>query len=152
MTQFTTRTTSPFRYDIVGSFLRPQKLRKLVWFCQGKINQEQLTEVENQCITELVNKEEAAVLNAVTDGEFRRSYWHLDTFWGFAELSIQLRNTVTFSTTKKPVRTLHRLLVRFPSSQVILMLKHLNSWKVLRMVKTSLLGKVFQHRLNSMPN
>lgn len=85
MTQFTTRTTSPFRYDIVGSFLRPQKLKEARNdFAQGKINQEQLTEVENQCITELVNKEEAAGLNAVTDGEFRRSYWHLDTFRGFA--------------------------------------------------------------------
>ena len=85
MTQFTTRTTSPFRYDIVGSFLRPQKLKEARNdFAQGKINQEQLTEVENQYITELVNKEEAVGLNAVTDGEFRRSYWHLDTFWGFA--------------------------------------------------------------------
>lgn len=52
MTQFTTRTTSPFRYDIVGSFLRPQKLKEARNdFAQGKINQEQLTEVENQCIT-----------------------------------------------------------------------------------------------------
>lgn len=85
MTQFTKRTTSPFRYDIVGSFLRPQELKDArAKFAQGEISRDELTKVENECITDLVKKEEAVGLHAVTDGEFRRSYWHLDTFWGFA--------------------------------------------------------------------
>ncbi|MCI1975433.1 MAG: 5-methyltetrahydropteroyltriglutamate--homocysteine S-methyltransferase [Limosilactobacillus sp.] len=85
MTQFTTRTTSPFRYDIVGSFLRPQALKEArAKFTQGQISRDDLTKVEDKCIIDLVNKEEAVGLHAVTDGEFRRSYWHLDTFWGFA--------------------------------------------------------------------
>lgn len=85
MTEFTKRTVSPFRYDIVGSFLRPQALKEArAKFAQGQISRDDLTKVEDKCIIDLVNKEEAAGLHAVTDGEFRRSYWHLDTFWGFA--------------------------------------------------------------------
>ena len=42
-----------------------------------------MTKVEDAQIKELVQKEAAAGLKVVTDGEFRRSYWHLDTFWGF---------------------------------------------------------------------
>lgn len=85
MTEFTKRTVSPFRYDIVGSFLRPQALKEArAKFTQGQISRDDLTKVEDKCIIDLVNKEEAAGLHAVTDGEFRRSYWHLDTFWGFA--------------------------------------------------------------------
>ncbi len=83
MTQFTQRTVSPFRYDIVGSFLRPQELKDArAKFAQGKISQADLTKVEDKCIIDLIHKEEALGLHAVTDGEFRRSYWHLDFFWG----------------------------------------------------------------------
>ena len=74
MTQFTTRTVSPFRYDVVGSFLRPQELKEArAKFAQGQISQDELTAVEDKCIVELIKKEEAAGLKAVTDGEFRRS-------------------------------------------------------------------------------
>lgn len=83
MTEFTTRTTSPFRYDIVGSFLRPQALKDArAKFAKGKISHEDLAKVEDQEIIALIQKEEAAGLKAVTDGEFRRSWWHLDFFWG----------------------------------------------------------------------
>lgn len=71
-------------YDIVGSFLRPAELKKArAEFEEGKIKQEELTHVENTEIRELVQKEIDHDLKIVTDGEFRRSYWHLDTFWGF---------------------------------------------------------------------
>ena len=71
-------------YDIVGSFLRPAELKKArAEFEEGKIKQEELTHVENKEIRELVQKEIDHGLKIVTDGEFRRSYWHLDTFWGF---------------------------------------------------------------------
>lgn len=71
-------------YDIVGSFLRPQALKKArTEFAENQISREDLTKVEDEEITKLVKKEEEAGLKIVTDGEFRRSYWHLDTFWGF---------------------------------------------------------------------
>ena len=83
MTEFTTRTTSPFRYDIVGSFLRPQELKEArAKFANGEITQADLTAVEDKSIINLIKQEEAAGLKAVTDGEFRRSWWHLDFFWG----------------------------------------------------------------------
>lgn len=83
MTEFTTRTKSPFRYDIVGSFLRPEKLKNArEKFNNGEISQDELTEVENHAIIDLIKQEEAVGLKVVTDGEFRRSYWHLDFFWG----------------------------------------------------------------------
>jgi 5-methyltetrahydropteroyltriglutamate--homocysteine methyltransferase len=74
----------PVHYDIVGSFLRPEELKQARKdFANHKITQAKLTEVENQLITDLVEKEVQNGLKIVTDGEFRRSYWHLDTFWGF---------------------------------------------------------------------
>ena len=81
---FTNRTTSPFRYDIVGSFLRPAELKAArEKFANHELGHDELKAVEDKCIKELVEKEAKAGLHAVTDGEFRRSYWHLDTFWGF---------------------------------------------------------------------
>lgn len=79
----TIRTTSPFRFDIVGSFLRPERLKQArADFENGTITQEELRHVEDKAIIELINKQEKAGLKAVTDGEFRRSRWHLDFFWG----------------------------------------------------------------------
>ena len=79
----TIRTTSPFRYDIVGSFLRPEKLKEArTRFTDGEITQEELRKVEDETIIELIKKQEGAGLKAVTDGEFRRSWWHLDFFYG----------------------------------------------------------------------
>ncbi|MDF7627223.1 5-methyltetrahydropteroyltriglutamate--homocysteine S-methyltransferase [Lactobacillaceae bacterium L1_55_11] len=71
-------------YDIVGSFLRPKALKEAVAaHDQGKISDATLTEVQDREIKDLVNKEVDAGLKFVTDGEFRRRLWHLDTFWGF---------------------------------------------------------------------
>lgn len=78
------RHHAPYRYDFVGSFLRPEQLKAArLDFEKGAITQQQLTEVEDACIRDLVEKEIAAGLQCVTDGEFRRSYWHLDFMWGF---------------------------------------------------------------------
>ena len=74
---------APFRYDYVGSFLRPQELIDArVQFDEGKISSEQLTEIEDRSITELVKKQKAAGYHVITDGEFRRKSWHLDFMWG----------------------------------------------------------------------
>lgn len=76
--------TTQLHYDIVGSFLRPQALKEArEQFAAGQLSQADLTKVEDAQIKKLVQKEAAAGLKVVTDGEFRRSYWHLDTFWGF---------------------------------------------------------------------
>lgn len=77
------RSVTPFRYDIVGSFLRPQALKDArIRFQQAEISAEQLRKVEDEEIIRLVQKQKEVGLKAVTDGEFRRSWWHLDFFWG----------------------------------------------------------------------
>lgn len=74
---------SPFRYDFVGSFLRPQHLKEArAQFKAGEIDHAALTAVENEEITRLIEKQKRAGYHAITDGEFRRSYWHLDFMWG----------------------------------------------------------------------
>lgn len=70
---------APFRYDVVGSFLRPAELKEArAQFAKGEIDAAALTAVEDKAIAELVEQEKASGLKAVTDGEFRRSMWHLD--------------------------------------------------------------------------
>ncbi|MDO4265517.1 MAG: 5-methyltetrahydropteroyltriglutamate--homocysteine S-methyltransferase [Eubacteriales bacterium] len=74
---------APFRYDYVGSFLRPEALKAArADFEAGKISQEALTAAEDAAITDLIRKQKAAGYHVITDGEFRRSYWHLDFMWG----------------------------------------------------------------------
>ena len=75
---------SPFRHDFVGSFLRPQAIKNArAQFKAGEITRNELTAVENEQIKLLVEKQKRAGYHAITDGEFRRSYWHLDFMWGF---------------------------------------------------------------------
>ena len=74
---------APFRYDVVGSFLRPDVLKRaLADHVAGTIDDAQLKAVEDEAIRDLVAKQQAAGLHVITDGEFRRSYWHLDFMWG----------------------------------------------------------------------
>lgn len=74
---------SPYRYDFVGSFLRPENLKQARKdFKAGKITREQLTAVEDEAIRSLVAKQKAAGYHIITDGEYRREYWHLDFMWG----------------------------------------------------------------------
>ena len=68
MSKYTKRTVSPFRYDVVGSFLRPQELKEArAKFAEGKITREELTQVEDRCIIDLIKKEEQAGLHAITE-------------------------------------------------------------------------------------
>ncbi len=81
---FEVRTQTPFRFDIVGSFLRPQELKQArQQFEEGKITAKALRKVEDESIRSLVEKQKAAGLPVITDGEFRRATWHLDFMWGF---------------------------------------------------------------------
>lgn len=69
----------PFRADHVGSFLRPDKLKKARnRYETGDLSSTSLRLIENQEITKLVEKQKNVGLSAVTDGEFRRKFWHLD--------------------------------------------------------------------------
>lgn len=75
-------TTAPFHADCVGSFLRPEKLvnaRKLNK--RGLLDAAELKLVEDECIRDLVAKQIQHGLRGFTDGEFRRSWWHLDFLW-----------------------------------------------------------------------
>ena len=79
---FTVFNTAPFRADSVGSFLRPEELvnaRKL--HKHGLLDAAGLKQVEDKCIRDLVAKQIAHGLKGFTDGEFRRSWWHLDFLW-----------------------------------------------------------------------
>lgn len=75
---------TPLRYDFVGSFLRPEKLKAArAQFDEGKIAYEELKAIEDEAITELVAKLKELGYHVITDGEFRRATWHLDFMWGF---------------------------------------------------------------------
>ena len=74
-----THIRPPYRADVVGSFLRPTDLAKVrAAYVKGKLTRDELTAAEDQAITRLVQKEVDNGLTAVTDGEFRRAFWHLD--------------------------------------------------------------------------
>lgn len=69
----------PFKADHVGSFLRPQRLKDArEHFDQGEISKADLRIIEDEEIATLVEKQKEVGLHAVTDGEFRRKFWHLD--------------------------------------------------------------------------
>ena len=69
----------PARYDHVGSFLRPKFLLDArEQKAKGQITPEQLRLVEDKAITEIVKFQEDVGLKSITDGEFRRTYFHLD--------------------------------------------------------------------------
>lgn len=67
------------KYDIVGSFLRPEEIKEArEKYKKQEITLQELRSVENVEIAKLVEKEVAHGLKFVTDGEFRRRWWHLD--------------------------------------------------------------------------
>ena len=74
----------PYRYDFVGSFLRPQNLKDAKEkFKKGNISKEEFNKIVNEEITKVVAKQKELGFHIITDGEFRRTYWHLDFMWGF---------------------------------------------------------------------
>ena len=94
---------TPFRYDFVGSFLRPEKLKKARrQFNEGKIDAAALKKVEDEAITELVSKIKELGYHVITDGEFRRATWHLDFMWGFDGIGHTLPRRDFRSTARRP--------------------------------------------------
>src|SRR5438105_6873553 len=77
------RSKPPFRADHVGSLLRPAPLKAArEKRAKGEIGAAELKAVEDREIERVIKKQEEVGLQAVTDGEFRRSWWHLDFLWG----------------------------------------------------------------------
>ena len=75
---------TPFRYDFVGSFLRPQALKDAkTLYQEGKLSKEDFDKIVNEEITKVVAKQKELGFHIITDGEFRRTFWHLDFMWGF---------------------------------------------------------------------
>ena len=79
----TQRATPPFRADMVGSLLRTAPLKEArAKFAKGEIAAAALKEVEDREIEKIIKKQAEVGLKLATDGEFRRSWWHFDFFWG----------------------------------------------------------------------
>jgi methionine synthase II (cobalamin-independent) len=83
------KMTPPFRADHVGSLLRPpallaaREVRK-----QGRSSAAELRAIEDQCIRDVVKLQEELGFQAVTDGEFRRTWWHLDFLEQFQNATV----------------------------------------------------------------
>ncbi|MCY4460942.1 MAG: 5-methyltetrahydropteroyltriglutamate--homocysteine S-methyltransferase [Albidovulum sp.] len=75
-----TKELAPYRADHVGSLLRPAHLAdaRAKYFQKGEISAEELAEIEDAAIAEVVVRQENVGLRAITDGEYRRSFWHYD--------------------------------------------------------------------------
>lgn len=74
-----TNLNVPFTVDHVGSFLRPEKIheaRKQV--ATGTLTKAELRQIEDEAIRDLVAQQKAVGIKGITDGEFRRGFWHID--------------------------------------------------------------------------
>ena len=88
------RTRPPFRADHVGSLLRPAALKQArEQRAKGEITADRLKAVEDREIERVIKKQEEIGLQSVTDGEFRRSWWHLDFLWGLDGVEKTAMNT-----------------------------------------------------------
>ena len=88
------RTKPPFRADHVGSLLRPAALKKArEQRAKGEMTPAQLKEIEDREIERVIRKQEEVGLQSITDGEFRRSWWHLDFLWGLDGIEKHVMDT-----------------------------------------------------------
>jgi 5-methyltetrahydropteroyltriglutamate--homocysteine methyltransferase len=69
----------PFRADHVGSLLRPQHLIEARnAHRNGRLSREELTSIEDGAVCDVIALQERVGLRSITDGEFRRTLWHMD--------------------------------------------------------------------------
>ena len=84
-----TRTKPPFRAEHVGSLLRSAAIQDARAKCEsGEIDTDQLGEVEDREIAAVIRKQEDVGLKSVTDGEYRRSWWHFDFLGGLDGIDV----------------------------------------------------------------
>ncbi|HLQ94413.1 MAG TPA: 5-methyltetrahydropteroyltriglutamate--homocysteine S-methyltransferase [Xanthobacteraceae bacterium] len=77
------RSKPPFRADHVGSILRSAPIKEArARREKGEISAAELRETEDGEIKKIIKKQEDLGLGLATDGEYRRSWWHFDFFWG----------------------------------------------------------------------
>jgi 5-methyltetrahydropteroyltriglutamate--homocysteine methyltransferase len=77
------KQVAPFRAEQVGSLLRPQVVKQArIAFFAGELDQARLREVEDEAIRAAVHAQQAAGLKVVSDGEYRRAWWHFDFLAG----------------------------------------------------------------------
>lgn len=96
----TARTTPPFRADHVGSLLRPKALLEArEGHKAGSVSAEDLRAAEDAAIADVVRLQADAGLQTVTDGEFRRTSWHMDFIYSITgvrrteeQLEVKMRN------------------------------------------------------------
>ena len=99
------RATPPFRADHVGSFLRPKILLDArEQFRTGAIDLAQLRRVEDDAIRGIVKFQEELGLRGITDGEYRRTYFHIDFLNSWAAL--RRKAAFTFASTVPRVRSI----------------------------------------------
>lgn len=73
----------PGRHDFVGSFLRPAALKAAkAKYQAGNLSEEEFNKVVDEEVRKVVLKQKELGFHIITDGEFRRSFWHLDFMWG----------------------------------------------------------------------
>jgi 5-methyltetrahydropteroyltriglutamate--homocysteine methyltransferase len=90
---------APFRADHVGSLLRPGELHQLrEQVRSNEIPFEKLKAAEDLHIRDVVRLQEALGLPAVTDGEFRRDFWHVDFLAGFDGVELRREGGEQFDT------------------------------------------------------
>jgi len=85
----TERTIPPFRADHVGSLLRPAELFEAREnHKQGKIPADELARIEDKAVCDVIKMQEDLGFQTVTDGEFRRNYWHSDFLTSFSNVVV----------------------------------------------------------------
>jgi 5-methyltetrahydropteroyltriglutamate--homocysteine methyltransferase len=119
----TARTTPPFRADHVGSLLRPPELlRAREDHAAGRIDDAELRAAEDAAIRDAVRMQEEVGLQSATDGEFRRSSWHMDFIYALGgitkaqdDLKVEFRNeSGTIEFTPAAARVEERVTLREP--------------------------------------
>src|SRR3954467_1393671 len=87
----------PFRADHVGSLLRPQDLHDArTKNRKGELSDAQLKEIQDKDIRDVVKLQESVGIQSVTDGEFRRDWWHIDFIHGFHGVDLTRNKQHTF--------------------------------------------------------
>ena len=87
----------PFRADHVGSLLRPPDLHDArAKNRKGELSEAKLKEIQDKDIREVVKLQESVGLQSITDGEFRRDWWHIDFIHGFDGVDLTTNKQHTF--------------------------------------------------------